>query len=74
MLRPHVKTAKCIEVTRVALGAAPGPITVSTLREAEDFFEMGFHDILYAVGMVPAKVARVAELDRARRAGERDRR
>jgi D-serine deaminase-like pyridoxal phosphate-dependent protein len=64
MLRPHVKTAKCIEVTRIALGAASGPITVSTLREAEEFFEMGFTDILYAVGMVPSKVARVAELER----------
>ena len=63
-LRPHVKTAKCIEVTRVALGAPSGPITVSTLREAEQFFEMGFTDILYAVGMVPSKVARVAELER----------
>jgi len=64
MLRPHVKTAKCIEVTRIAMGAPSGPITVSTLREADEFFEMGFSDILYAVGMVPAKVERVAELER----------
>ncbi len=42
MLRPHVKTAKCVEVTRIALGAASGPITVSTLREAEEFFANGF--------------------------------
>ncbi|MFZ3322698.1 MAG: alanine racemase [Usitatibacter sp.] len=63
-LRPHVKTAKCIEVTRIALGASSGPITVSTLREADEFFEMGFNDILYAVGMVPSKVARVAELEK----------
>ena len=64
MLRPHVKTAKSIEVTRIAIGASSGPITVSTLREADEFFEMGFNDILYAVGMVPSKVARVAELER----------
>jgi D-serine deaminase-like pyridoxal phosphate-dependent protein len=61
-LRPHVKTAKCIEVTRIALDAEEGPITVSTLREAEYFFDHGFRDILYAVGMAPAKVERAAGL------------
>jgi D-serine deaminase-like pyridoxal phosphate-dependent protein len=61
-LRPHVKTAKNVEVARAALDAASGPITVSTLREAEYFFDHGFGDILYAVGIVPGKIARVAEL------------
>jgi len=64
VLRPHVKTAKCVEVARVALDAPAGPITVSTLREPEYFFDHGFRDILYAVGMVPGKVPRVAELTR----------
>ncbi len=64
VLRPHVKTAKCVEVTRLALDAPAGPITVSTLREAEYFFDHGFRDILYAVGIVPHKVARVAWLTR----------
>ena len=64
VLRPHVKTAKCVEATQVALDAPAGPITVSTLREAEYFFDHGFRDILYAVGIVPHKVARVAELTR----------
>jgi D-serine deaminase-like pyridoxal phosphate-dependent protein len=63
-LRPHVKTGKSIEVARRSLGADTGPITVSTLREAEYFFDHGFHDILYAVGMVPGKVARAAALVR----------
>ena len=63
-LRPHVKTAKSVEVAQIALGAPSGPITVSTLREAEYFHDHGFTDILYAVGMVPAKVARVAGLVR----------
>ena len=63
-LRPHVKTAKSVEVARRALDAAAGPITVSTLREAEQFFEHGFDDILYAVGIVPHKVARLANLAR----------
>src|SRR6202140_3758519 len=61
-LRPHVKTAKSVEVAQCALDAPTGPITVSTLREAEYFFDHGFRDILYAVGMVPGKVARLAEL------------
>jgi D-serine deaminase-like pyridoxal phosphate-dependent protein len=64
MLRPHVKTAKSVEVTQVALDAPAGPITVSTLREAEYFFDHGFRDMLYAVGMVPGKVPRIAELSR----------
>ncbi len=64
VLRPHVKTAKSVEVTQLALGAPHGAITVSTLREAEYFFDHGFRDILYAVGMVAAKVARVAALER----------
>ena len=63
-LRPHVKTAKNVEVAREALGAEKGPITVSTLREAEYFFDHGFDDILYAVGMVPSKVPRMAALAR----------
>ena len=36
-LRPHVKTPKCIEVVKVALNNDIGPITVSTLQEAEYF-------------------------------------
>jgi D-serine deaminase-like pyridoxal phosphate-dependent protein len=61
-LRPHVKTGKSVEVAQRALGAAAGPITVSTVREAEYFYDHGFRDILYAVGMVPQKVARLAAL------------
>ena len=63
-LRPHMKTAKSVEVARMVLGAAAGPITVSTLREAEYFADADFTDILYAVGIVPSKIARVAALRR----------
>ncbi len=63
-LRPHVKTAKNIEVAQRALDAAVGAITVSTLREAEYFFDHGFRDFLYAVGIAPHKVARIADLTR----------
>lgn len=61
-LRPHVKTPKSVEVARVALGSETGPITVSTLLEAEHFAEHGFRDILYAVGIAPAKLPRLAAL------------
>lgn len=61
-LRPHMKTAKCIDVARVALEGNFGGITVATLNEAEYFAAHGVRDILYAVGMVPAKLGRVARL------------
>lgn len=64
-LRPHVKTAKSIDVVRRIFPSGRGPITVSTLKEAEYFAEYGFTDITYAVGISPDKLPRVAELLRA---------
>jgi len=63
-LRPHVKTSKCVEAARLATETPNGPITVSTLREAEQFFAAGMIDILYAVGIAPDKLDRVLELNR----------
>lgn len=63
--RPHVKTAKSLEVVRRLAGDKPGPITVSTLREAEQLAQFGFTDILYAVGLTPNKIARVQALRRS---------
>jgi D-serine deaminase-like pyridoxal phosphate-dependent protein len=62
--RPHVKTSKCIPVARAQLAAGARGITVSTLKEAEQFFADGFTDILYAVGMAPAKLPRALALKR----------
>jgi D-serine deaminase-like pyridoxal phosphate-dependent protein len=64
-LRAHMKTAKSLEVARLVQNGEPGPITVSTLKEAEFFFAHGFADILYAVGLAPSKLARAAALVRA---------
>lgn len=61
-LRPHLKTAKSVAVARLALGADSGPVTVSTLAEAEYFAGHGFTDITLAVGIVPAKLDRAAAL------------
>jgi D-serine deaminase-like pyridoxal phosphate-dependent protein len=55
-LRPHVKTAKSLDVALLSSGGKPGPITVSTLKEAEQFAQHGFTDILYAVGATPNKL------------------
>ena len=60
--RPHVKTAKCLPVVRAMLGADSGAITVSTLREADEFAAAGFTDITYAVGISANKLAHVARL------------
>ena len=64
VLRPHLKTAKSVEVARVAGGGAPGPVTVSTLAEAEYFAAAGWDDLLYTTAMTPAKVARAARIVR----------
>ncbi|MDJ0971734.1 MAG: alanine racemase [Kiloniellales bacterium] len=62
-LRPHLKTAKSVEVARrVTDPEAGAPITVSTLAEAEYFAGAGFKDILYAVGLSPNKLARAVRV------------
>lgn len=63
-LRLHVKTAKCAEVAALVLGGERAPITVSTLKEAEQFFDAGYRDILYAVGFERHKLARAQALAR----------
>ena len=60
--RPHVKTAKSTDVTRAQIQAGARGITVSTLKEAEQFFAAGVTDIIYAVGMVPAKLSQALTL------------
>lgn len=62
VLRPHLKTAKSIKVAKQVLANGNGPATVSTLAEAEYFFEAGVKDILYAVGIAPNKLPRVMAL------------
>ncbi len=71
-LRPHVKTAKCLPVAaatdaaNLAAGvpgaAEYGPITVSTLREVDQFAAAGWRDITYAVGLTANKFAHVRRL------------
>jgi D-serine deaminase-like pyridoxal phosphate-dependent protein len=64
-LRPHVKTAKCLEVATLQRAAGARGIAVSTLKEAETFFKAGFDDIVYAVALPPNKVPAAIALQRA---------
>ncbi|WP_175811683.1 DSD1 family PLP-dependent enzyme [Burkholderia contaminans] len=62
--RPHVKTTKSTQVVDAQIAAGAQGITVSTLKEAEQFFAHGIRDIVYAVGMVPAKLGQALALRR----------
>ncbi|MBJ7417810.1 MAG: alanine racemase, partial [Niveispirillum sp.] len=61
-LRPHLKTAKSADVARRVMTSAEGPATVSTLKEAAYFAAAGVKDMIYAVGIAPAKLAKVLQL------------
>jgi D-serine deaminase-like pyridoxal phosphate-dependent protein len=60
--RPHVKTTKCLPIAKAQINAGASGITVSTLKEAEQFFAAGITDIVYAVGMAPPKLRQAAKL------------
>ncbi|WP_175906743.1 DSD1 family PLP-dependent enzyme [Burkholderia sp. BCC1640] len=62
--RPHVKTTKCRHVVDAQIAAGAQGITVSTLKEAEQFFAVGVRDIVYAVGMIPARLGHALALRR----------
>ncbi len=61
-LRPHLKTAKSLDVARLAQHGPVEGFTVSTLKEAEYFFEHGLNDLFYAVTIEPGKFQRAANL------------
>lgn len=61
-LRPHLKTSKSIDIAHRLMATPAGPATVSTLKEAEEFAAAGVRDILYAVGIAPAKLDRAVAL------------
>lgn len=61
-LRPHLKTLRTLEAAEYLLDSKSAPATVSTLAEAEAYAKAGYTDLLYAVGIAPAKLKRVAAL------------
>jgi D-serine deaminase-like pyridoxal phosphate-dependent protein len=60
--RPHLKTAKSLDVARIAMTSPEGPAMVSTLREAEYFAGGGVRDMIYGVGIALGKLARVTAI------------
>jgi D-serine deaminase-like pyridoxal phosphate-dependent protein len=63
-LRPHMKTAKSVDVGRLATRDGSSGVTVSTLAEVEHFAQAGFRDITYAVGIAGHKIGSLAGLQR----------
>lgn len=61
-LRPHAKTARCVEVTRRAGGGRVGPVTVATLTEARALVKAGWRDLTWAQGVAPDKLPEVIAL------------
>ena len=53
VLRPHVKTHKCLELARLQCEAGAKGITVATIGEAELFAAGGFDDIFIAYPLWP---------------------
>ena len=64
LLRPHLKTHKCVAVARRQMRSPEGPACVSTLAEARAFWRAGVKDLLYAVGVSPQKLPEVVRLCR----------
>jgi D-serine deaminase-like pyridoxal phosphate-dependent protein len=61
-LRPHLKTVRSLEAAQHILETTDAPATVSTLAEAEAFAQAGYTNLLYAVGIAPSKLDRIAQL------------
>ncbi|KAK2139691.1 hypothetical protein LSH36_1654g00017 [Paralvinella palmiformis] len=61
-LRPHMKTAKTVEVGLIVTGGSKRRICVSTLAEAEFFTKNGFDDIIYAMLISDSKLPRLKDL------------
>lgn len=52
LLRPHIKTHRCVEIARMQLAAGAAGITCSKLGEAEIMAAAGITDILIAYSLV----------------------
>lgn len=65
LLRPHIKTHKCIEIAKRQQELGANGITVSTLYEAEQFAKAGFHDMTWAFPLPPVYADSVVKLARS---------
>ena len=64
ILRPHIKTHKCVEIAQIQTASQFNGLTVSTLAEARAFVSKGFRDITYAVPIEPGKFVEAREISR----------
>ncbi|MHA1247438.1 MAG: alanine racemase [Candidatus Thorarchaeota archaeon] len=65
VLRPHIKTHKCVEIAKIQRNHGATGITVSTVYEAMTFARAGFNDITYAFPLSPDKFQPVREIAEA---------
>jgi len=59
--RPHLKTAKCLEITKILVKEFGSRAMVSTIEELEQLKSSGINDFLYSVAIVPNKLDRIAK-------------
>ena len=59
--RPHLKTAKCLEITKLLVKEFGQRAMVSTIEELEQLKSSGINDFLYSVAIVPNKLSRIAK-------------
>ncbi len=59
--RPHLKTAKCLEITKILVKEFGPRAMVSTIEELEQLKSSGINDFLYSVAIVPKKLDRIAK-------------
>ena len=59
--RPHLKTAKCREITLEFVKNFGSRAMVSTIEEIEHLKNCGINDFLYSVSIVPSKFERLAK-------------
>ena len=62
VLRPHVKTHKCVEIARIQTRGHSSALTVSTMAEARAFAAAGFNDLTYAVPVPFHAIPEAADL------------
>ena len=59
--RPHLKTVKCKEITKMLIDEFGSSAMVSTIEEIEQLKDCGITDFLYSVAIVPNKLDRIAK-------------
>ena len=59
--RPHLKTAKCLEIAKILVKEFGPRAMVSTIEELEKLKSSGINDFLYSVAIVPNKLDRIAK-------------